>query len=94
MENSIGNISTIVKWISMMVAGWFIGLLASYGLNFGVDAETLSAVIGAFIFLIIGYIDAKYPNTFKFLDNHKLAQTVESEEPVLNDEYECDLDDC
>jgi len=88
----IGNISTIVKWISMMVAGWFIGLLASNGLNFGVDAETLSAVIGAFIFLIIGYIDAKYPNTFKFLDNGQ-ETVITGEEPVLNDEYECDADD-
>lgn len=85
MTNYIGNISTIVKEISMLIAGWTIGLLAAYGLNLGVDASTLAEVIGAFIFLIIGYIDAKNPNTFKFLGNG--STPVASEETVLNDEY-------
>ena len=85
MTNYIGNISTIVKEISMLIAGWSIGLLAAYGLNLGVDASTLAEVIGAFIFLIIGYIDAKNPNTFKFLGNDSTPVAAESE--ILNDEY-------
>lgn len=85
MTNYIGNISTIVKEISMLIAGWFIGLLAAYGLNLGVDVSTLAKVIGAFIFLIIGYIDAKNPNTFKFLGNGSTPVAAESD--VLNDEY-------
>ena len=85
MTNYIGNISTIVKEISMLIAGWFIGLLAAYGLNLGVDVSTLAKVIGAFIFLIIGYIDAKNPNTLKWLGNAPVP--VASEETVLNDEY-------
>ena len=83
--NYIGNLSTIVKEISMLIAGWAIGTLAAHGLELGVDAATLAQVIGAFIFLIIGYIDAKFPNTFKVLGN--ATEPVASEETVLNDEY-------
>lgn len=83
--NYIGNLSTIVKEISMLIAGWAIGTLAAHGLDLGVDSATLAQVIGAFIFLIIGYIDAKYPNTFKILGNS--TQPVTTEETILNDEY-------
>ena len=90
-NNYTGNISTIVKWISMLIAGWAIGTLAAHNLNLGVDAVTLSQIISAVIFLGIGYVDAKYPNTFKFLDNAPIKP-----EPnlVLNDEYECDNNEC
>ena len=84
-ENYTGNISTIVKWISMIIAGQVIGALAAQGLNLNVNATTLSEVIGAFIFLIIGYIDAKYPNTFKILGNAK--PPVVPEKGIINDEY-------
>lgn len=69
MTNYIGNISTIVKWISMYIAGWTIGTLAAYGMNLPIDSTVLSQVIFGFIMLGVGYIDAKFPNTFKFLDN-------------------------
>lgn len=62
-NNYIGNISTIVKYISMLIAGWFIGLLANYGLNLGIASEGLSEVIGAIIFLALAHIDATNPNT-------------------------------
>ena len=97
MSNYIGNISTIVKAVSMMIAGWFIGYVAAHGFNFGVDAATLSQVISAFIFLILAYIDAKFPNTFGFLGNANLVDMgtilgYPSEEVVLNDEYELEED--
>ena len=82
-ENYTGNISTIVKIVSMMIAGNVIGALAAQGLNLNVDATTLSEVIGAFIFLGIGYIDAKYPNTFKILGNAKTP--VVPEEHITGD---------
>lgn len=91
MDNATGNISTIIKWISMLIAGWTIGTLAAHNLNLGIDAVTLSQVIAAVLFLGIGYIDAKYPNTFKFLDNAPIVP--DPEEPVLNPEYECDIND-
>lgn len=92
MENEIGNISTIIKWISMYLAGWLIGTLAAQGLNLPVDSTVLSQVIFGFIMLFIGYIDAKYPNTFKWLGNGQAP--IDPTEPVLNDEYECDEDGC
>ena len=91
MDNAIGNISTIGKFIATMIAGWVIALAASKGLQLNVDVTTLAEVIGAVIGLIYGYIDAKYPNTLSWLGNGKL--TINTEEPVLNDEYICAGDD-
>jgi uncharacterized membrane protein YeaQ/YmgE (transglycosylase-associated protein family) len=93
MDNKIGNISTIIKIISMTIAGWIISTLAAQGYNLGVDAVTLASVIGAIIGLALAYIDAKYPNTLSFFDNVPIPVEVDAEEPVLNDEYECDNDD-
>ena len=76
----------------MYIAGWFIGLCVAHGLNLPVDAATLSQVISGIIFLIIGYIDSKYPNTFKFLGN-SIRPPIDIDNPILNDEYECDSDD-
>ena len=90
MENEIGNISTIIKWISMYLAGWLIGTLTAQGLNLPVDSTVLSQVIFGFIMLGVGYIDSKYPNTFKFLGNATLP--VDPTEPVMNQEYECECD--
>ena len=69
MDNTIGNISTIIKLLSMTIAGWIIATLAAHGYNLGVDAATLASVIGAIIGLILAYIDARFPNTFGFLGN-------------------------
>ena len=70
----------------MTIAGWIITTLAAKGYNLGVDAATLASVIGAFIGLILAYIDAKYPNSFKVLGNATIP--IETGETVLNDEYE------
>ena len=53
----------------MTIAGWLITTLAANGLNLTVDTSTLAEVIGAIIGLGFGYMDAKYPNTFKWLGN-------------------------
>lgn len=73
----------------MMIAGSVIGTLTAHGLNLNVDATTLSEVIGAFILLIIGYIDARFPNTFNFLGlgNNNVNDPVATESQILNDEY-------
>lgn len=92
MTNNIGNISTIVKWISMTIAGYAIGVITAHGLHFGVDAATLSEVIGAFIFLILGYIDSKYPNTFKCLDN-QCSCNLETEDIIEDIDPAGDYDD-
>lgn len=92
--NYIGNLSTIVKYVSMLIAGWFIGLLANYGLNLGIDAELLSEVIGAIIFLILAHIDATHPNTIF----NKIKETPPQEYENIQDvdpasEYESDTND-
>ena len=76
----------------MTLSGWIITSLAAQGYNLGVDAVTLASVIGAVIGLILSYIDAKYPNSFAWLGNAPIP--IETEETVLNDEYECDADEC
>ena len=89
MDNKIGNISTIVKLISMYLAGWLIGTLAANGLNLPIDSTVLSQVIFGFIMLGVGYVDAKYPNTFKFLGNDNEIPDVdpasEYEEIIASD---------
>lgn len=87
MDNTIGNVSTIIKIISMTLAGWIITTITAQGYNLGVDAVTLASVIGAVIGLLLSYIDAKYPNSFKWLDN--APTQLETEETILNPEYEC-----
>lgn len=62
-NNYIGNLSSLVKTISMLIAGAVIGLLVNFGLNLPIDTATLSAAIGSIIWLGISYIDMKYPNT-------------------------------
>lgn len=74
--NTIGNTTTIIKMISMTLAGYIIATLTAHNLQLNIDASMLAELIGAIIFLALGYLDAKYPNTFKFLNNNN----VESEE--------------
>lgn len=62
----------------MTLAGYLLATLTAHNLNLNIDASMLAEVIGAIIFMIIGYIDSRYPNTFKFLDN--ASQPVESQE--------------
>lgn len=59
----------------MTLAGYIIATLTAHNLQLNIDASMLAELIGAIIFLALGYLDAKYPNTFKFLNNN-----VESEE--------------
>ena len=87
MTNEIGNLSTIVKFVSMTLAGYLIGALASKGLNLPIDADLLSQMIGALIFFGLAYIDAKYPNTFAFLGNAPIEQALETEEDLINEDY-------
>ena len=87
-NNYIGNGTTIGKFILVTFAGWIIGLAASKGLDLGVDAATLAQIFGAICGFIYSYIDAKYPNTFKWLKN-KTEETAEEYPDIsLNEDYE------
>ena len=78
MDNPTGNISTILKFVYMIIAPYIVQYMT----------EDQFLVIGtAVIGLIIAIVDAYYPNTFKFLGN--APEPMETEEVVMNDEYEC-----
>ena len=68
-NNLKGNLTTIVKLISMPLAGAFIGLCIKWGLNLSVDQATLAEWISIIILFGWGIMDAKYPNTMKIFKN-------------------------
>lgn len=88
MNNWEGNVSTILTWIWVIVAPY----LADYFtqdqfVSFGL------AIVG----IIIAVWSSYNPNTFAFLKNEKTGCdcSLETEEKVLNDEYEvADEDGC
>lgn len=84
-EELIGNLSTILKFCCMTIAGYLIGVLAAHGLDLPIDQTALAEIISTLILFCFAYIDAKYPNTFKFLGNAKPVTNYE--ETVMNDEY-------
>jgi uncharacterized membrane protein len=88
MEFNQNNISTIVSMIFPFIAA----LAAKY---FGVtlDAATTIAGISAVIELILLLWSAKNPNTIAALGNSPKPVSVDTEETVLNDEYEVDSDE-
>jgi len=85
MEFNQNNISTIVSMIFPFIAA----LAAKY---FGVtlDAATTIAGISAIIELILLIWSAKNPNTIAALGN--APEPIQTNETVLNDEYESDVD--
>ena len=88
--NFIGNLSTILKTLCMMIAGYAIGYAVSIGLDLPIDATQLSEILFTILCAIAAYIDAKYPNTFQFLGNNKnnpVEQQLVLKEIVLNEEY-------
>ena len=86
MNNYIGNISTIIKTILVVFAGWCIGYFASLGLDLGISETDLAELFFMLVCLAGAYIDARYPNTFKFLDNAP-SFDVEDENDLVNEEY-------
>ena len=101
-DNIIGNLSTLVKTLCMMFAGYALGYFISIGLNLPISQEQLAEILFTIILFIAAYIDAKHPNTFDWLGNGNIVDMgtilgYPSEEVVLNDEYittEDDEDGC
>lgn len=86
MDNLTGNITTLIKYICTIIAGWAIGIAVAHGLNLPITEAQLSEIIFMIVGAIIGYLDSKYPNSFGFLGNQQVI--IDPTEPVLNDEYE------
>lgn len=81
-----GNISTIATWLAIAITA----LLSYFGIEY--DYNALIPVVTGIITLIIAIWSSKNPNTFEWLGN--APTPVETEEPVLNPEYECDDNGC
>ena len=79
------NISTIATFAAIIITT----LLAYFG--YTVDQAQLTTVLMGCITLIIAVWSSKNPNNLEWLGN--APQQIDSEETVLNDEYECDSDD-
>lgn len=76
------NISTIATFLAICLTG----TLAYFG--YTVDQAQLATVLMSIITLIIAIWSSKNPNTLTILGNG--SNPIETTEPVLNDEYECD----
>jgi hypothetical protein len=74
------NLSTIATFLAICITG----ILAYFG--YTVDQAQLATVLMSVITLIIAIWSSKNPNTLAFLGN--APEPIETEEPVLNDEYE------
>lgn len=80
------NISTIATWIGIAI----LPLLIKMGID--IDQATLTAVISTVIVIGIAVYSSYNPNKIDGLGNGSVA--IDTDEPVLNDEYECgDSDD-
>ena len=80
------NISTIATFLAICLTG----ILAYFG--YTVDQAQLATVLMSVITLIIAIWSSKNPNTLEILGNG--SKPIDTEETVLNDEYESEPDDC
>lgn len=90
-DEIIGNLTTVIKTIILTVLPYMVA-------DVNMQNQLLS-IIMALVGLLIAYLDAKYPNTFGFLDNNRQPVQVSTgefpltplndvdEEPILNDDY-------
>ena len=82
------NISTLATWIGIAI----LPILIKIGVD--IDQATLTAIISTVIVICIAIYSSLNPNKIDGLGNGDDQVTVDTEEPVLNDEYECDEDGC
>jgi type IV secretory pathway VirB2 component (pilin) len=74
------NISTIATFLAICLTG----ILAYFG--YTVDQAQLAAVLMSVITLLIAIWSSNNPNTMACFGN--APEPIDTEEPVLNDEYE------
>ena len=79
MDNIQGNLSTILVAIYAILAPY----IAQY-----ISQEVFLAICG----LILVIWSAYHPNSFKIFGNN-VKPPYDIDNPILNDEYECDEDD-
>ena len=93
-NNILGNSTTIINSIILMIVGIIFGKYGATLLKLGIDQTLLTEIITFIIFTIFAYINAKYHNNL--FPTTPTNQTINTEEQVLNDEYETteDNDGC
>ena len=81
------NATTIATWTAIIVM-----IIEVICKHFGVEIphETVVMFVTGVITFIIAVISSKHPNTLECLGN--APNEIETDEQVLNDEYECDED--
>ena len=80
------NLSTIFVLVYMLIAP----ILVKYG--YEINQEVFVSAMVAIVGLLGAIFSANNPNTLGVFGNDK--PTIETEEPVLNDEYEVGDDGC
>ena len=83
------NISTYATWTAIVVL--ILQMICRY-FNVQIGESDLTIIANAIITLAIAIWSSYNPNTIPWLGN--APTLVDAEEPVLNDEYECDEDGC
>ena len=80
--NFIGNGSTIVKYILVMIATKTIAVAAAHGYNLPVNEIQLAEILGYILGFIIATIDAKWPNNiFNNIWELGIAKITEENKP-------------
>lgn len=82
-RNILGNGSTIIKYILIMIATRTLAIAAAHGINLPVNATELAEIFGYIIGFIIATIDAKYPNN---IFNSLIEVIVRPSEEVGDDD--------
>lgn len=97
MENPIGNSTTIVNTIILMLAGIIFGKWGATLLQLGIDQTILTQIISFIVLTAFAYINAKYHNSL-FNNNESKpinydSEVFDNDAPVLNPKYESTGDD-
>ena len=84
-EDLIGNVTTIIKAISMIIAGYTVGIAVSLGLNLPFSEAQIADAISVIIFIIIAFLDAKYQNTIICNNTQPCETKIEVTQDELSD---------
>ncbi len=100
---TIGNTTTVINSIILIVAGYiFAGLAARFG-NLPFTESQLAEVLGIIVFGVFSYINAKHHNTLWDDEEEVADEPIDDEEETIedlvdkyqaNDTIEVDVDGC
>ncbi|MBP5422218.1 MAG: hypothetical protein J6Y78_07255 [Paludibacteraceae bacterium] len=83
------NLSTYATWTAIIVM--LLQVIFKY-FNIEIGQNELTIIANGIIALIIALWSSYNPNTIPWLGN--APEPIDTEEPVLNPEYECDDSEC